>query len=125
MTHPHGPARRGDVSLVIDGTTYRLRLTLGALAELEAALGAGDLGALAERLAAGRLSSRDLVSILGCALRGGGHAIDDAQLAALPMPDGIAPVAEAVAAALAVAFGAGEGAREASTPLPPPTARTA
>lgn len=122
MTHPHGPARRGDVSLVIDGTTYRLRLTLGALTELEAALGAGDLGALAERLAAGRLSSRDLVSILGCALRGGGHAIDDAQIAALPMPDGIAPVAEAVAAALAIAFGAGE---EASASGPPPMARTA
>ncbi|MFN3689164.1 gene transfer agent family protein [Salinarimonas sp.] len=122
MTHPHGPARRGDVSLVIDGTTYRLRLTLGALAELEAALGAGDLGALAERLAAGRLSSRDLVAILGCALRGGGHAIDDAHIAALPMPDGIAPVAEAVAAALAIAFGAGE---EASASAPPPMARTA
>lgn len=124
MTHPHGPARRGDVPLVLDGTTYRLRLTLGALAELEAALGAGDLGALAERLSVGRLSSRDLVAILACALRGGGHAIDDAAVAALPMPEGVAPVAEAVAAALAIAFGAGE-AREAHPSVPPPTARTA
>lgn len=39
--------RRGDVDAVLDGTKYTLRLTLGALAELEKACDAEDLVALA------------------------------------------------------------------------------
>ena len=39
-----------------------LVLTLGALAELEAAFGADDLVALAERFGTGRLKARDLIA---------------------------------------------------------------
>jgi len=47
--------RRGEVAITLDGRARRMRLTLGALAALEARLGAGGLVALAERLrAAGR-----------------------------------------------------------------------
>jgi len=42
-----------------------LCLTLGALAELEARLGGGDLMGLGERFASGRVSARDLIVILG------------------------------------------------------------
>lgn len=71
---------RGEVSLVIDGRARVLCLTLGALAAIEAALGAGGLQALAERLK--RLSAADLLAVLGALLRGGGEAISAEELAA-------------------------------------------
>ena len=63
---------RGEIEAEIGGVRRRLVLTLGALAELEAAFGADDLTALAERFGAGRLSARDLIRIIGAGLRGGG-----------------------------------------------------
>ena len=100
--------RRGEVALSLGGARYTLCLTLGALAELEEAFGVQDLTALAERFASGRLSSRDLLAILAVALRGGGHAVSDADAAALPLADGIAPVAKAIADLLLATFGAAE-----------------
>ncbi|WP_238256613.1 gene transfer agent family protein, partial [Methylorubrum podarium] len=63
--------RRGEVPLTLGAERYTLCLTLGALAELEDALGAGDLAGLAERFADGRLAARDVIALLGAALRGG------------------------------------------------------
>lgn len=97
--------RRGEVPLVIGPDRYTLCLTLGALAELEEALGARDLAGLAERFADGRLASRDLIALLGAALRGGGHDLDDAAVARLPLGGGIAPIALALGEVLAAAFG--------------------
>ena len=45
MANPYA----GEVALVIDGQRHVLKLTLGALAELESALGADSLVALVER----------------------------------------------------------------------------
>ncbi len=61
--------RRGEVPVELDGRQYRLRLTLGALAELEAAYEADDLGALVERFSRGRLSAGDLIRVLGAGLQ--------------------------------------------------------
>lgn len=97
--------RRGEVPLELGGARYTLCLTLGALAELEEALRAPDLAGLAERFAAGRLASRDLIALLGAALRGGGHDLDDRAVAALPLAGGFAAVTEALGAALVAAFG--------------------
>jgi hypothetical protein len=97
--------RRGEVPLILGDQAYTLCLTLGALAELEDALGAGDLAGLAERFASGRLAARDLIALLGAALRGGGHDLDAAAVARLPLSEGIAPIAEALGAVLAAAFG--------------------
>ena len=55
---------RGEIEAEIGGARRRLVLTLGALAELEAAFGADDLVALAERFGSGRLKARDLVRII-------------------------------------------------------------
>jgi hypothetical protein len=109
--------RRGEVALDLAGRTYTLCLTLGALAELEAAFGVPDLASLGERFAAGRLSGRDLVALLGVALRGGGHPLSDAEVAALPL-DGIEPLTEALARVVALAFGEppGEGGRSENPP---------
>ena len=62
--------RRGEVALQLGDKRYTLCLTLGALAELEEAFGVEDLMALAERFGTGRLSSRDLLTLLAVALRG-------------------------------------------------------
>ena len=97
--------RRGEVSLQLGETRYTLCLTLGALAELEEAFGVQDLLALGERFGSGRLSSRDLLTLLGVALRGGGQAMSDADVAKLPLHDGIEPVAAALADLLVTTFG--------------------
>ncbi|WP_342150996.1 gene transfer agent family protein [Methylorubrum sp. SB2] len=97
--------RRGEVPLVLGAERYTLCLTLGALAELEDAFAAGDLAGLAARFEGGRLSARDLIVLLGAALRGGGHALDDAAVAALPLAGGFSAVTAALGETLAAAFG--------------------
>lgn len=97
--------RRGEVGLDLAGTRYTLCLTLGALAELEDTLGAGDLSGLASRFSNGRLAGRDLIALLGAALRGGGHPLDDEAVSRLPLAGGLDAIAEALGAALVAAFG--------------------
>lgn len=121
-----GNSRRGEVPLAIGGQRYTLCLTLGALAELEETLAVGDLAGLAERFAEGRLGSRDLIALLGACLRGGGHALDDAAVADLPLAGGLEPIASALGAALAAAFGEAPDPRvprEAPRRSPPPPSR--
>lgn len=62
---------RGDASVCLAGADRRLCLTLGALAEIETALGASGLAELADRMRA--LSARDLMAVLAALLRGGGE----------------------------------------------------
>lgn len=59
--------------IVIDGETRALKLTLGALAEIESALGGGDFEALKARLASPRVS--DLLVILRALIAGGGAGV--------------------------------------------------
>jgi hypothetical protein len=101
--------RRGEVALQLGDRRYTLCLTLGALAELEESFGVQDLTALGQRFGTGRLSSRDLLTLLAVALRGGGHAMSDQEVAGLPLHDGIEPVAAALADLLVTTFGGGEG----------------
>ena len=61
----------GEVALVIDGERRVLKLTLGALAELEAGLDTDTLVALVERFEAGGFSSRDVLALIVAGLRGG------------------------------------------------------
>jgi hypothetical protein len=68
---------RGDVRLMLDGRERVLRLTFGALAEIETELGVADLAELGARLR--RLSARDLQLVVGALLRGAG---DDAEIEA-------------------------------------------
>lgn len=62
----------GEVAVVIDGERRVMKLTLAALAELEAALGADSLVALVERFEAGEFSTRDVLALIVAGLRGGG-----------------------------------------------------
>ncbi len=101
--------RRGEVAAELDGHGYRLCLTLGALAELETAYAADDLGALVERFASARLSARDLIRIVGAGLRGAGNEVSDAEVARMQAADGAAGFAAIVSDLLTVTFGANAG----------------
>lgn len=96
MTNPH----RGEVSLVMDGVERTLCLTLGALAEIEGALGASGFADLAERLK--RLSAADLLAVLAALLRGGGEgeAARGVAQARLDVADAARAVADAFERAL-------------------------
>jgi hypothetical protein len=103
MTNIH----RGEISAEIGGEQLTLCLTLGALAELEARLGAGDLAGLGERFAGGRVSARDLTAIIGAGLRGGGQAISDDELARLSIEGGLRGAADIAVRLLRATFGDG------------------
>jgi hypothetical protein len=98
-------AQRGEIEATIGGEAMTLCLTLGALAELEGRLGAGDLVGLAERFGSGRVSARDLTAIIGAGLRGGGNPVTDDELARLSVEGGLKGAAEIAARLLRATFG--------------------
>lgn len=100
---------RGEVSARLDGRDYTLCLTLGALAELEAAFETGDLAALVERFSSGRLSAADMLRIVGAGLRGGGHPFPDDEVAEMQAEGGVAGFARIVVDLLSATFGDANG----------------
>jgi hypothetical protein len=96
---------RGEIEARIGGTTRRLVLTLNSLAELEAAFGADDLVALADRFGTGRLKARDLTRIIGAGLRGAGESISDDDVAQLAVDDGAQGYLRIAVALLNATFG--------------------
>ncbi|PZX46229.1 tail tube GTA-gp10-like protein [Roseinatronobacter thiooxidans] len=94
----------GEVTLLIDGQPHTLRLTLGALAELEAAMGEDTLLALVERFEQGRFSSRDVLALIVAGLRGGGWRGEAADLTRADIAGGIHGAARVAAELLARAF---------------------
>ncbi|MEM9780860.1 MAG: GTA-gp10 family protein [Pseudomonadota bacterium] len=96
---------RGEVSLTIDGVERRLRLTLGALASLEARLDAGGLVALAERFECGGVGAADVAALLAAGLQGAGEDVDEAAVLAAEIEGGAAGALRAGLALLARSFG--------------------
>ena len=94
MANPYA----GEVALAVDGVERRCKLTLGALAELEDALGAGSLVDLIRRFEGGAVGSNDVLAVLHAGLRGGGWAVTRADLLSADIAGG--PVAAAKVAAL-------------------------
>lgn len=99
MPAPHNRAR-GEVLLCIDGRDRKLCVTLGALAELEAAFDVVTLSQLSERLA--QLTAADLILVLAALSAGGGEAMSAAELAVARIDPRAA--VEAVAEAFRAAF---------------------
>ncbi len=62
---------RGETKLIVSGRTRRVCLTLGALAEIESALGCRTMAELEIRMRA--LSAADLMLVVAALLRGGGE----------------------------------------------------
>ena len=101
MPNPH----RGEIEAHLDGAPLKLCLTLGALAELEAAFGDEDMLALANRFASGRLAARDAIRIIAAGLRGAGQEIADAAVGRMQAENGAAGFVDIVARLLAATFG--------------------
>lgn len=97
----------GEVAITIDGAQRSARLSLGALAELEAALGSESLLALAERFEGAAFSTRDVVAVLLAGLRAGGWSGDEAALMAAEIAGGPVEAARVAAELLARAFRVG------------------
>ncbi|WP_432254332.1 gene transfer agent family protein [Limimaricola sp. AA108-03] len=98
--------RAGEVALILDGRRHVMKLSLGALAELEESLGADSIAALVARLEGGAVSARDVMALIVAGLRGGGWPGRAADLVAAEIEGG--PVEAARLAALLVARAFGE-----------------
>ncbi|SDW48748.1 gene transfer agent family protein [Roseicitreum antarcticum] len=100
MANPYA----GEVALWLDGKRHVLRLTLGALAELEAGMGADTLVALVERFDGGQFSSRDVLALIVAGLRGGGWRGTADDLLTADIRGGAVEAAKVAAMLLARAF---------------------
>ncbi|WP_412554906.1 gene transfer agent family protein [Shimia sp. MIT1388] len=101
MANPYA----GEVALTIDGRRHVLKLTLGALAELEAGLGEDTLVALISRLERGQFSSRDVLALIVAGLRGGGWQGASDSLLQAEIAGGAIEAARVAAQLLVRAFG--------------------
>ena len=96
---------RGEVSVTIDQVPHVLRLNLGALIELETALGAENLMDLVARFERARFTSRDILAVLLAGLRGGGWQGDAQDLSIAVIEGGPIGAAQAAARLLVLSFG--------------------
>jgi len=94
----------GEVVLGVDGVAHVCKLTLGALAELEAELSEDTLVALVARFEGGQVASRDIMALIVAGLRGGGWRGTAADLIAADIAGGPVGAARAAADLLARAF---------------------
>lgn len=106
MANPHA----GEVALVLDGQRHVMKLTLGALAELEAMLESGSLLELVERFESGGYSTRDVLALIVAGLRGGGWQGRAEDLLSVEIEGGPMLAARKAAELLARAFTVPQGA---------------
>ena len=99
-----GNRHRGEIDVALGDKRWTLCLTLGALAELEAAYGDEDLLSLAERFERGAIGARDAIRIIGAGLRGAGNDVSDGEVAALTVEGGAAGYIRIVADLLQATF---------------------
>lgn len=107
MTNPWA----GEASLTIDGEVRVLKLTLGALAELEADLASGTLIDLVSRFEGGDVRTRDVLALVVAGLRGGGWKGRAADLMQADIEGGPVEAARVAALLLARAFSVPSGGR--------------
>jgi hypothetical protein len=95
---------RGEVALSVDGQPRVMRLTLGALAELEARLKSGSLVELIGRFETGAFRVADLIALLAAGLNGGGWRVSEAELVQCRIDGGPLAAAQAAARLLKLTF---------------------
>ena len=96
---------RGEISAKLDGRDWTLCLTLGALAELEDRFNSANLSELTQRFSSGSLKATDMMHILAAGLKGGGHILDDQQVAEMQAEGGAVGYARIVSDLLIATFG--------------------
>lgn len=100
MANPY----RGEVALSVDGEPRVMRLTLGALAELEARLKAESLMEMIARFETGGFRVQDLIALVVAGLNGGGWRITEAELLGRRIDGGPVAAAQAAARLLKLTF---------------------
>lgn len=100
MANPY----RGEVELSIDGESRVLRLTLGALAELESQLECESLLDMISRFETGGFRVSDLIALITAGLNGGGWRISEAELLKRRIDGGPLAAAQAAARLLKITF---------------------
>lgn len=95
----------GEVEVLVDGVPHKARLTLGALAELEAQLQEDSLVALVQRFETGAYAARDVLALLVAGLRGGGWQGRADDLLSAEIGAGPLDAARLAARLLALSFG--------------------
>ena len=100
MANPYA----GEVTVVVDGVRHECKLTLGALAELEAGLQTGSLVDLVRRFEGAAFSGSDVLAVIVAGLRGGGWQGTAADLVRADIAGGPLGAARAAAMLLARAF---------------------
>ena len=95
---------RGEISANLDGKSWVLCLTLGALTELESALEADNLGKLADKFSNGTLRSSDLLKIIAAGLKGGGYELSEQEVAEMRVEGGVSGYVDIAARLLQASF---------------------
>ena len=90
-----------------------MRLTLGALAELETKLECGSLLEMISRFESGGFRVSDMISLLTAGLNGGGWRISETELVAHTIDGGPLAAAQAAARLLKITFTLPEDASDA------------
>ena len=100
MANPY----RGEVALSVNGELRVMRLTLGALAELETRLQCESLLDMISRFETGGFRVTDLVSLITAGLNGGGWRVSEADLLQSHIDGGPLAAAQAAAKLLKITF---------------------
>lgn len=94
----------GEVIITVDGVDRVAKLTLGAIAELEATLGSETLIDLVQRFEGGGYRGGDVMALIVAGLRGGGWMVQPADLLTADIAGGPVAAAKVAAQLLARAF---------------------
>ncbi len=97
-------ALRGEISADLDGKSWTLCLTLGALACLENDLGVSNLNELTERFSNGKLSASDILNIIKAGLSGGGYTLTTQEIADMRVEGGVSGYVQIAANLLEATF---------------------
>lgn len=95
---------RGEVELVVNGRSCSMRLSLGALAELEDRLEADGLVPLIERFESGAFRANDLIALLFAGLSDGGWSGTEEDLRKAHIEGGAVAAAQCAARLLKASF---------------------
>ena len=99
---------RGEVAIELNGHMRSMRLTLGALAALEDALGARSLVEVAEAFESGTFKARDLLLLIWAGLNGGGWEVSFEEVGDAEISGGPIEAARLGGRLLALTFGSEE-----------------
>lgn len=102
---PQPNPQRGEVLAQINGEPQILRLSLGSLAALEAALATPDLMALLARFEAGRPAADDVRHVIAAGFAGAGAPSSAQMVGEMEIEGGVAGAYRLAGALLAAAFG--------------------